>query len=149
MSEPQYVAYYKDRPADIRTAFKTAICLAKYYNCKINIEASKISMLNYAKITGDLGLFMKRPRATLADLKSGKSNTYGTPATPAIIDHQTDLIANFVEDYCYTIWFDEFLNELNRYTDDAKRKFDIVASLGMCELADEELSGVVPTSTVV
>ena len=36
------------------------------------------------------------------------------------------------------------LDELNRYTDENKRKFDIIASLGMAELADEELSGVVP-----
>ena len=42
---------------------------------------------------------MKRPRATLSNIKNGKSNTYGTPATKAIINMQTDLIADFVEDY--------------------------------------------------
>jgi hypothetical protein len=33
---------------------------------------------------------------------------------------------------------------LLRYNDENKGKFDIVAAMGMCELADEELSGVVP-----
>lgn len=42
------------------------------------------------------------------------------------------------------MWFEEMLDELNRYTDENKRKFDIVASIGMAELADEELSGTVP-----
>ena len=36
------------------------------------------------------------------------------------------------------------LDELNRYTDENKRKFDIVAAVAMALLADEELSGVVP-----
>ena len=87
---------------------------------------------------------MKRPRATLSDIARGKSNQYGTPATAAIIAHQTDLIADFVNDYCHTIWFSEMLDELHRYNDENKRKFDIVAAMAMAELADEELSGVVP-----
>jgi hypothetical protein len=37
------------------------------------------------------------------------------------------------------------LDQLNRYTDENKGKFDIIAAMGMCELADEELSGIVPT----
>ena len=36
------------------------------------------------------------------------------------------------------------LDELNRYTDENKRKFDIVASMGMAMLANEELSGTPP-----
>jgi hypothetical protein len=36
------------------------------------------------------------------------------------------------------------LVELETYNQENKRKFDIMASLGMAELADEELSGVVP-----
>ena len=71
-----------------------------------------------------------------------------TPATPAIINHQTDLIADYVEDYGHTIWFDEMLDELNRYTDENKRKFDIVASMAMAELADEELGSIVPSKII-
>jgi len=36
------------------------------------------------------------------------------------------------------------LDEFNRYTDENKGKFDIVAAVAMAELADEELQGVVP-----
>lgn len=92
---------------------------------------------------------MKRPRATLTDSVRNTNKQYGTPATLAIISHQTDLIADYINDYSHTIWFDEMLDEFNRYTDENKRKFDIVAAVAMCELADEELAGVVPKQVTV
>ena len=144
MEGPQIVAIYKDRPNDIRDAYKMAKKLAQYYNAQINIEATRMSLVNEAKRDRWLHYFMRRPRATLTDIQKGASKQYGTPATPAIISHQTDLIADYVNDYCHTIWFDEVLDELNRYTDENKRKFDIIAAFGMALLADEELTGVVP-----
>jgi hypothetical protein len=36
------------------------------------------------------------------------------------------------------------LDELSRYSDEMKRKFDIVAAMGMCELGDEDMTGLVP-----
>ena len=50
---------------------------------------------------------MKRPRATLEDSAVNTNKQYGTPATTAIIDHQTDLIADYVNDYCHLIWGEE------------------------------------------
>ena len=139
-----YVAYYKDRPNDVREAYKIAIRLLQYYNCIANIEASRMSMISWARDNNFLGFFMRRPRATLNDIQKGRSNQYGSPATVPVIAHQTDLIADFVNDYSHTIWFDSMLDELNRYTDENKTKFDIIAAMGMTELADEELSGIVP-----
>lgn len=144
LREPQYVAIYKDRPNDLREAYETAIALAMYYNCLINIEATRMSFVTWARDRGLLGYFMKRPSATYPDMSRRKSTQYGSPATTAVIDHQTDLIADFVNDYGHTIWFEDMLDELNRYTDENKRKFDIIAAFGECELADEELSGIVP-----
>lgn len=146
---PQVVAIYKDRPQVLNEAYKTAIKLAQYYNAVINIEATRLSFASWARDHGYLSYFMKRPRATLSDIARGKSNQIGTPATSAIIAHQTDLIADLVNDHYETMWFEEMLDELNRYTDENKRKFDIVAALGMACLADEELAGVVPKSTEV
>lgn len=141
---PKIVALYKDRPQQIKEAYKIAIKLAQYYNASINIEATRMSLVTWARDQKYLNLFMKRPRATLNDIQRGASKQYGTPATAAIIAHQTDLIADFVEDYSHEIWFEEVLDELNRYSDANKRSFDIVAALGMACLADEELSGIVP-----
>ena len=139
--EPQIVAIYKDRPANIREAYKTAMCLARYYNCMINIEATRVGFVTWARENKGLQYFMKRPRATLNDIKYGTSKQYGTPATKTIIDLHTDLTADFVEDYCHTIWFEEVLDQLNGYNDENKTKFDIIAALGMTMLADQELSG--------
>lgn len=144
MEEPQFVAMYKDRPNDVRECYKIAIKLAQYYNAVINIEATRQSIIPYARERKLLNLFMRRPRATLTDSMINTNKQYGTPATPAIIDHQTDLMADYVNDYCHLIWFDEMLDELNRYTDENKRKFDIVAAACMALLADEELQGMVP-----
>ena len=130
MNEPQYVAMYKDRPANIREAYKIAMCLCRYYNCRINIEATRLGMVTWARENKCLQYFMKRPRATLTDIKYGTTKQYGTPATKAIIEQQTDLIADFVEDYGQTIWFEEMLEQLNNYNDENKTKFDIIAALG-------------------
>lgn len=142
---PQYVAYYMDRPADERIAYQTALKMLMWYNCRANIEATRISMLSYAKRNGFGGYFMNRPRATYPDSVGKHKPTVGTPATQAIIGHQIDLIANFIEDSCDGIWFEEMLEQLNSYSDKNKKKFDIVAAMGMTELADEELTSIVPS----
>lgn len=145
MNEPMYVAYYMDRPNDIREAYKQTIGLLMYYQALANIEASRLSVLTYARDNKFMQYFMKRPRVCYGDnLKRRTANQYGTTATTAMIDHGIQLVADYVEDYCHNIWFIEFLNQLNLYTDENKGKFDIVASMQMCEIADEELNDVVP-----
>ena len=135
---PQIVATYKDRPYSEKDAYKIAMGLMIYYNAKANIEASRLSMLTWAKEKHLYQWFMSRPASTYADLGKRKSSTVGTPATPAIINHQTDLIKDFTDDYCDDLWFEDVLEELNTYSDENKRKFDYVAAFGMACLADEE-----------
>lgn len=144
LEPPQVVAIYKDRPNELREAYKITLKLAQYYNAMINIEATRMSLFSWAKQLKQTKWFMKRPRATLSEQYRNTNKQYGTPATPAIIEHQTDLIADFVTDCWENIWFDNLLDELNNYTNENKRKFDIVVALGMALLADEELMGVVP-----
>ena len=141
---PAPVAYYMDRPHQVEEAFQKALKLMIWYNCKCNIEATRLSMWNYAKNRGFSNYFMARPRATYMDLSKRRSSTIGTPATPTIIDHQTDLIASYIEEFSNCIWFPELLDQLNRYSDENKGKFDMIASFGMALLADEELSGTAP-----
>ena len=148
MNEPMYVAYYLDRPNDIRDAYKQTIGLLMWYNCQANIEATRLSLLTYARDNKFMQYFMKRPRVCYGDNLSRRTNNqYGTTATKAMIDHQTDLIATYIEDYCHNIWFLEFLEQLSQYTDEGKGAYDIVAALGMCEVADEELAGITPRIT--
>ncbi len=144
LQEPQYVAIYKDRPNDIRDAYKITIALAQYYNAQINIEATRQSIIPWARDKGFIKLFMKRPNKTLSEKSRAINRQYGTPATKDIIAHQTDLIADYINDYCHNIWFEDMLEEFNQYTDENKGAFDIVAATAMAELADEELQGITP-----
>lgn len=144
LKDPTYVAMYKARPNDVRDAYKTAIKLLQYYNCKANLEATRVSMLSWAREKKYLNYFMYRPVATYPAGNNPKRRTIGTPASIAIIDHQTDLIRDYVNDFCHNIWFEEMLDELSRYTDEMKRKFDIIAAMGLCELGDEDMMGVTP-----
>ena len=146
LQEPQLVAMYKDRPGDEREAYKIAIRLCQYYNAKVNIEATRKSFYTWSKDKGYGNFFVRRPKMTMtSELSKTLSNQIGTPATKQIIDQHTTLTAHFVEDYCHTIWFEEILQELMSYNDENKTKFDIVASLGMVFLLDQELSQRVPS----
>ena len=148
LKDPQIVAMYKDRPGNIREAYKIAMCLLRYYNAKVNIEATRMGMVTWARENKCLNYFMKRPRATLTDIRYGTTKQYGTPATKTVIEQHTDLTADFVEDYCHTIWFEEILEQLTSYNDENKGKFDIIAALGMTFLADQELSGRQPVNVI-
>lgn len=146
LKEPTYVAYYLDRPNDIRDAYIQTIGLLMWYNCQANLEATRMSVLTYARDNKFMQYFMRRPRVCSGDINNRKrnNNQYGTTATIAMIDHQTDLIRDYVEDYCHNIWFLEMLDQLNKYTDENKGKFDLVAAMAMAELGDEELRDIIP-----
>ena len=141
ISEPKYVAIYKDRPKDVRTAYDNALKLLQWYNCKMVVEATRVGIITYFKEKGALNYLFKRPRATLSNPNAQNIKQYGALATPAVIDHQLELIEQFVYDYSHTIEFPQMIQELLKYSYENKRKFDIVAAMGMCELADEEMYG--------
>lgn len=145
LEPPKVVAIYKDRPNDIREAYRTALKLLQYYNSKAVLEFSKIGFKQFLDSKNLMHKYlMRRTRATMTDQRN--SRQFGVPATAEIIQHQLGLIKNFIEDYGEEIWFEDMLEELLQYSIQEKRKFDIVAALGMACLADEELNNSVPIS---
>ena len=150
MKEPMYVAYYLDRPNDIREAYKQSIGLLMWYNCQANLEATRMSVLTYARDNRFMQYFMRRPRICLGDITKRRNiNQYGTTATTAMIDHQTDLLRDYIEDYSHNIWFPEMLDQLIKYTNENKSKFDMVAAAAMAEIGDEELNDIIPKKAEV
>ena len=83
---------------------------------------------------------MKRPRSTTSDPTKTNTNMYGAPTPAKVIVHYVELVYDFCLDYSQTMNFREMLEQLINYSDEKKKNFDIVAAMGMCELADEELS---------
>lgn len=146
---PKVVAIYKERPQHIQTAFDNALKLCSFYNCKVLVEATRISIKQYFEKEHKLDYMMRRPQATANSSKRTNFKQYGVPATEAIIQHQLDLIEQYIVDYSETIQFPEMLQELMKYSYENKRKFDIVAAFGICLLADEDMIGRVarPTGT--
>lgn len=138
-SAPNYVAMYKDRPKDIKEAYEIAMRLLVLYNCKAMLEHTKISIIMYFRSKHKENLFMKRPKATMPDIKKGNSNMIGYPATETYLKHGIELIVNFVNESCYSINIDEMLDQLLKYSWENKRKFDIVAAMIAAELGDEDM----------
>lgn len=148
MKDPIYVAYYMDRPQRIEEAYEQTLALMYYYNAIGNLEASKVGILTWAKREKWMNYFMRRPRVCSGDPNKRRSGTtpYGTTTTVAMIQHGIDLVASYIEDYYYNIWFIELLEQLESYTDENKGQFDMVAACQMAEIADEELSEMVPVA---
>jgi hypothetical protein len=147
LKEPKYVAMYKYRPKDVRDAYDTAIKLLMYYNCKAVIETSRVSLITHFKTEKKLNLLFLRPRATTSDVNKANTRMYGCSATVPNINHYLDLVENYIRDYSHEMSILEMLNECIKYSFINKRKFDIVAAMGMAELADEELMGNAPRSS--
>lgn len=141
LGPPQYVCMYKARPINIKDAYNTAIRMLEFYNCKAVLENSRISFLMYLEIKNLKDkLLMKRPRSSSQSLTNSKT-LYGATPTTLVIRHYLDLITNFVFEYSETINFEEMLDQLIKYNYDNKKKFDIIAAMGMCEIGDEEMTG--------
>lgn len=146
LKPPKIVAIYKDRPDHIQIAFDTALKLCMFYNAKMLVEATRISIKQYFEKEHKLDFLMRRPRATANSWGKTNFKQFGCPATENIIQHQLDLIEQYIVDYCDQIQFPEMLEELIRYSYENKRKFDIVAALGLTLLADEDMIGKVARS---
>lgn len=140
-SNPEYVAIYKHRPRDPREAYDIAAKLLIYYNCKAVLETTRTAIISHFKSNKFAErLLMKRPKATMPNISRVNANMYGTPTPKKVIEHYIELIYDFILDYSHTIGFIEMVDQLLNYSDEQKRKFDIIAAMGMAELGDEELS---------
>lgn len=141
LKPPKIVAIYKERPKHIQQAFDTALKLCQFYNAKALFEATRVSIKNYFQQYNKLYWLMRRPNATANSTTRTNLKQYGCPAPVHVIDHYLDLIEQFIVDYSEGIQFPQMIDELMRYSYENKRKFDIVAALGMALIAAEETQG--------
>lgn len=145
LDEPKIVCYYRDRPKTLREAHMTCLKLLQYYDCQAVLESTRLSTLQFFREKHKENRhLMRRPRSCQSDIQNGRSKQFGAPATEVVIRHQLDLVAQHIEEFCHNIWFEEILEEAISYNYVNKRKFDIIAAWGMCELGDEELMGILP-----
>lgn len=131
LETPAYVAMYKDRPRDIREAYENTAKLLTWYEAQAVLEATRTAITTYFRNKKYLHLLMRRPRATTSNITKTNTTMYGTPTPPRVIVHYVELVYDFCLDYAQTMNFREMLDQLVNYSDEAKKKFDIVAAMGI------------------
>ena len=141
LKQPMYVAYYMGRHDNVKDDYMQALRLIQWYNAKAMIEKTRIGFLSFMdgkKLK--YRYMMRRPKSTESDKTRASQNNFGAPSSEQAIQHGLALVAQFVEEYCDTIWMTEMIDQLITYSYEKKRKYDMVAAMQMAELADEELS---------
>jgi hypothetical protein len=86
---------------------------------------------------------LQRPSIAIGSNVSGDkaSTLLGTPATSAVIAHQDQKLADYIDDYYYQILYPPVLEQMRDYSSDNRTKFDFVVACGLAELADEDGMG--------
>jgi hypothetical protein len=113
------------------------------YNAKINVEYTKINIISFFREKKQFWRLLKRPSIAIGSNVSGQkaSELIGTPATVAVIAHQDQKLATYIDDYYYMIKYLPFLEQLRDYSAENRTKFDFVVAAGLTELADEDIMG--------
>lgn len=143
-----YVAKYMDRPKDVRTAYAQGLMMMWFYNCKGNLEDTKISFRAWLRNIGlDKRFLMRRPNYALDHQPGMRKRTqtlWGTPGSEKMIRHGLNLVKEFTYDASHTIVFLDVIEQLLKYSYEAKTDFDLVAAMGLCEIADEDMYNLRP-----
>ena len=143
-----YVAFYCKRSDYVRQDYENALKLSMYYNSRINLEYTKINIISFFRERGQFWRFLQRPSIAIGSNVSGAkaSQLVGSPATPHVIAHQDQKLADYIDDYYYNITYLPVLEQLRDYSMEARTKFDFVVAMGLAELADEDFLGKPATS---
>lgn len=136
-----YVCKYTDRPELAETAFDNVLKVLWWYNCRVNLEYSKISIVPFFKARKQYFRFVQRPAVALSDMNSTRfTSLIGTQMVPKIIQHMNLRLQMYVEESCDKILFRSTLTQLRDYDPDNQTEFDEVIAMGLCEIADEDMA---------
>jgi hypothetical protein len=148
-----YVCKYVKRSDDPREDYENVLKATIWYNASLNVEYTKIGIISYFRDQKQYHRLMKRPTIALAK-KDGdiftntNTNLVGTQATPNVIDHQDTKVAEYIEDYCHDIYFQDLVGQLIDYKREDRTDYDLVIAMGLAELADEEYQGVLAKPSI-
>jgi hypothetical protein len=73
LQDPKIVAVYKERPRHIKDAWEMTLKLALFYNAKVLIEYTRISVVHYFKSLGKLHMLMQKPKGAQTRATRGSS----------------------------------------------------------------------------
>lgn len=139
LEAPKYVCIYKERPDNIRKAYSQTIKLLEFYGCQAVLESSRTAIVNYFKDRKKQNLLMRRPTSVNPTDKLTNTTMFGVYPSKQNIEYYLELISDYIMEYSTEIDDIEMLTEMNKYSYENKRKFDIIASMGMTEIGDQEM----------
>ncbi len=142
MGGNQYVASYIERPSDVRTAYTNAAMMLWYFNCKANLEDTKISFRTWLREKKlDQKMLMTRPSFALNPNRKKASTgiLWGTPGSEKMIQHGLALIATYIEDYWDKMNFINMIEQLQKFSYVNKGEFDLVLAMVYAEIGDEDM----------
>lgn len=138
----QYVAKYIERPTDVRIAYTNAAMMLWYFNCKANLEDTKISFRTWLREKKlDAKMLMTRPQFAINPNRK-RTNTgilWGTPGSEKMIMHGLNLVATYIEDAWNKINFIDVVEQLQKFAYVNKGEFDLVLAMVYCEIGDEDM----------
>jgi hypothetical protein len=104
---------------------------------------TKINIIAFFRMKKQFWRILQRPSIAIGSNVSGDkaSTLLGTPATSAVIAHQDQKLADYIDDYYYQILYPPVLEQMRDYSSDNRTKFDFVVACGLAELADEDGMG--------
>jgi hypothetical protein len=146
-----YVAKYIGRSLDVRDDYEEALKLTMYYSAMVNIEYTKIGIVQYYRERKQYHQFMKRPMIARSTAGSG-DNEYvnrlreqaliGTNTAQHVIDYGDGKIKEYTRDFCHNLFYVDLLEQLRDYQREDRTKYDLVVAMALCEIADEDLLGI-------
>lgn len=147
-STNKYVLRYLKRPNNITDAYMQTMLALIWYDCKANLEFTKTGIIPFLDKYKQTHRLLKRPKLTWADGLSEKENTLiGTIANEKNWNFILGFIRNHILESYDQIDDIEMLYQMRDFSYEDKGKFDLIASMGMTELACDGLSEIVVQQT--
>jgi len=142
-----YVCQYTHRPDDPNTFYETCLMICWWYNCQVNIEQTRTSIINFFKYRNMQRFLMQKPKIAYTDntVKANK-NIYGTPvfgkgSDGKILKYGLEMTQNYLRFQLENLYFSDLLEEFIQFNIDDRGKYDRVMAFIMTEIADDDLYG--------
>lgn len=144
MTNNLYVLKINWRPEhDPDDLYEQVMFSAIAFDCKINIEHSKIGVIKFFDQNGQKFRLMKRPKSVsgnhLEEQSEGNKDLIGTIPSAANIQYGIGLLRKYVFDHYQNIFDLEFLEQLGDFTYEDKGLYDLIMAALWTEVGDEAL----------
>jgi hypothetical protein len=138
-----YVALYNQRSKhDVRENWDNALKLTLYYNAMMNLEYTKIGIIQHFEKYGFEKFICQRPTNVSENSIKALRAKKGTQMSTKVLDYGIKKIEAYINDYVENIYLEQLLTQLTEYTRENKTKYDLHSAMLMSEILDDEWSQV-------